>query len=103
MSLTEDPGRRDVVAARLRDTGRQVIDLSEAQIVQYAGNAIQLSGSAGRILCMSTTARNSLTQARISLIERSAPIVALDISTIERAGGSVRCTIAGLHLSPRTE
>jgi hypothetical protein len=28
-------------------------------------------------------------------------LLPIDIPTIERAGGSVRCTIAGVHLSPR--
>ncbi|MFJ7005624.1 MULTISPECIES: arginine deiminase-related protein [Pseudomonas] len=34
-------------------------------------------------------------------IERSARLVPLDVATIEMAGGSVRCMIAGIHLSPR--
>nr|WP_284231958.1 arginine deiminase-related protein [Arenivirga flava] len=34
-------------------------------------------------------------------IERSTPIVAVPVPTIELAGGSVRCMIAGVHLDPR--
>lgn len=102
LSLITDAARRDEIANRLRDTGREVIDLSEEQIARFAGNALELRGESGRILVMSTTARESLSQQQIDLIETSTPIVALDIPTIERAGGSVRCTIAGLHLTRRT-
>lgn len=36
-----------------------------------------------------------------AVIEASARIVAIDIPTIELAGGSVRCMLAGIHLSAR--
>ena len=35
------------------------------------------------------------------MIEESCEIVSVDIPTIELAGGSVRCMIAGVHLDPR--
>jgi hypothetical protein len=35
------------------------------------------------------------------LIERSAQLVPLSVPTIELAGGSVRCMLAGIHLSRR--
>ncbi len=35
------------------------------------------------------------------MIEGSATLLPLPIPTIERAGGSVRCMIAGVHLTPR--
>ena len=34
-------------------------------------------------------------------IERSVRLVPLSVPTVEMAGGSVRCMIAGIHLSPR--
>ena len=34
-------------------------------------------------------------------IEKSSELVPLDVNTIEQAGGSVRCMLAGIHLSPR--
>jgi len=44
----------------------------------FAGNAIELSGQGGRL-------------------------VPLAVPTVEMAGGSVRCMIAGVHLSPRQQ
>ncbi|WP_309616405.1 arginine deiminase-related protein [Salinibacterium sp.] len=35
------------------------------------------------------------------MIERSCRILAVEIPTIELAGGSVRCMIAGIHLDRR--
>jgi len=42
-----------------------------------------------------------LTPAQRAVIERSARIVPLAVPTIEQAGGSVRCMIAGIHLASR--
>ena len=82
-------------------SGREVIVLSPAQIAEFAGNAIELSGRDGRLLAMSSRAVASLTAAQIAVIERSARIVSLAVPTIEMAGGSVRCMMAGVHLARR--
>ncbi len=101
LSMITDPTRRDVVVQRLQDTGRDVIDLSEAQIGAFAGNAIELTGTAGRVLVLSRTAYDSLTPAQRDIISASAALVPITVPTIEHAGGSARCMIAGVHLTPR--
>lgn len=93
--------RAEEVRMRLVESGRDVIDLTNEQINDFAGNAIELSGRDGRILALSQRAYNSLTQNQRCQIERSARLVPLSVPTIEMAGGSVRCMIAGIHLSPR--
>lgn len=93
--------RAEEVRMRLVESGREVIDLTNHQISEFAGNAIELSGRDGRILALSRRAFNSLTKNQLQRIERSAKIVPLDVPTVEMAGGSVRCMIAGIHLSPR--
>ena len=50
---------------------------------------------------MSARARASLRPEQVAAIEESCDLVAVDIPTIELAGGSVRCMIAGVHLDPR--
>jgi hypothetical protein len=100
ISLT-DPRRAAEVVARLRESGREVIDLSATQIAEFAANAIELSGRDGRILALSQRACESLTAQQKRRIERSARLLPLAVPTIEMAGGSVRCMIAGIHLSPR--
>lgn len=89
------------VVRRLEQSGRDVIALDRGQIARFAGNAIELQGREGRILALSRTAYAALTAEQITRIEASVRVVALDIPTIEMAGGSVRCTLAGIHLAPR--
>ncbi|MDW4547890.1 arginine deiminase-related protein [Defluviimonas sp. D31] len=101
LDMITNPERRETVAQRLAEAGRTVIPLMAAQIGEFAGNAIELTGAQGRILALSTRAAAALDAAQRAEIERSARLVPLDVPTIELAGGSVRCMIAGIHLSAR--
>ncbi len=96
-----EPKRRAEVADRLADSGRTVIDLSFDQVAEFAGNTIELTGARGRVLALSTRAAAALTPAQRAIIEDSATLLPLSVPTIELAGGSVRCMIAGVHLTPR--
>ncbi len=100
LSMITSEERRATVVSRLEQTGRRVIDLSVDQIAQFAGNAIELTGER-RVLCLSQTALDSLTPAQISIIESSADVLPISVPTIELAGGSARCMIAGIHLNKR--
>ncbi|MDP4488224.1 arginine deiminase-related protein [Pseudoalteromonas piscicida] len=86
---------------RFTQSGHTLIALSYQQIQHFCGNAIELQGSMGRVLALSTTAYQALLPEQIAVIEKSAKLVAIDIPTIEAAGGSVRCMIAGVHLNNR--
>jgi hypothetical protein len=101
LDMMTDPARRQEVVTRLERSGRTIIELSNDQIAQFAGNAFELQGKDGRILALSTTALASLDRKQITTIEESVIPVALDIPTIEKSGGSVRCTLAGIHLTSR--
>ncbi|KUJ85803.1 amidinotransferase [Ruegeria marisrubri] len=101
LDMITDPERRATVCARLKETGREVIDLTHAQIGEFAGNAIELSGRDGLILALSSRALAALTPDQIAVIERSATPLPISVPTIETAGGSVRCMIAGIQLSRR--
>lgn len=93
--------RREEVLERLAAPGRVVIELDPAQIRDFAGNAIELQGSAGRILALSARAHAALRPEQLAVIERSCAVLPVDVSTIELAGGSVRCMLGGVHLDPR--
>lgn len=101
LAAISDDARRAEVAGRLADSGREVVDLSFAQVADYAGNALELTASDGRVLALSARAAAALTPAQRAVVERSARLLPLAIPTIERAGGSVRCMLAGVHLTPR--
>lgn len=99
--IMTSPLRAAEIRDRLEETGRAVIALTVAQIEKFAGNTIELTAPTGRILALSSTAYRALTPDQLEIIGRSATAVPLDVPTIEMAGGSVRCMIAGIHLSPR--
>lgn len=99
--MITDAARRAEVLARLGEPGRDVITLSPAQIAAFAGNAMELSTPGGLILALSQRALEALTDAQITTLERSLRLVPLTIPTLETAGGSVRCMLAGLHLARR--
>lgn len=101
LDMISDTDRRKEIVTRLEITGRTVVALTESQIEKFAGNAIELQASQRRILALSQTACDALTDVQKRTIRRSVDIVPLDIPTIEKAGGSVRCTIAGIHLTRR--
>ena len=96
-----DPARRQEVRTRLEETGRRVVPLSLAQIADFAGNALELQGKQGRFLAISARAVRSLTVVQRREIESVTPLLPLEIPTIELAGGSARCMLAGIHLAPR--
>jgi hypothetical protein len=100
LEMITDPARRAEVKQRLEETGRTVIDLTPEQIAGFTGNALELKGRK-RLLALSARAAEVLRPDQIALIEQSATLLPLNIPTIETAGGSVRCMLAGIHLSPR--
>lgn len=96
-----DRARAQEVRQRLEETGREVLPITQQQVADFAGNAIELSTPQGRVLALSARAAASLTEAQRRVIESSARLLPLDVPTIELAGGSVRCMLAGVHLAPR--
>jgi hypothetical protein len=100
-ALIPDPDRRAQVQTRLAETGRVLIELSAYQITEFCGNAMELQTPTGPVVALSSRALAALHPAQIETIERSARLLPLHIPTIELAGGSVRCMLAGVHLSVR--
>ena len=106
LELIADPHRREEVRERLTVNGRRVVELTEEQVREFAGNAVELCGRTpeGRrryVMAMSSRARRSLRADQVAVIEESCEIIDVAIPTIELAGGSVRCMIAGVHLDRR--
>lgn len=103
LDMLNDGDRRDEIVRRFESSGREVIALSREQIADFAGNAIELQGARSRLLALSERAAQALRDDQIDVIERSTPLLPLRVPTIELAGGSVRCMMAGIHLSPRQD
>jgi len=96
-----DPAERARVGARLAASGRTIVRLDPGQIAEFSGNGMELEGLNGRrIFALSTRAAAALRPDQRAMIERFAHVFTISIPTIERSGGSVRCTLAGIHLPP---
>ncbi|MEM1174783.1 MAG: arginine deiminase-related protein [Pseudomonadota bacterium] len=91
---------REAVVSSLRNTGHEIIDISQAQLLAMAGNMLALRSVSGeRLLAMSSQARASLTDDQRRRLEAHANLVSAPIISIEdSAGGSVRCMLAEIHL-----
>ena len=99
--MITDPQRRREVCERLQESGRELVALSDAQIAEFAGNALELQGKNGRLLALSAHALRALSLDQTATLDRHVQLLPLDVPTIELAGGSVRCMLAGIHLRSR--
>ncbi len=90
---------REQVAQKLAE-GREVIELNEAQVNEFAGNGFEMRNAYGEpVLAMSERAYKSLTKDQIVRLARyyGNRIVHVDFAAIEQGGGSVRCALAALR------
>jgi len=96
----DDKKERKNVINHLKEDGREIIDITEEQVNNFAGNMLQVYGNGyQRFLIMSQAAYNSLTSDQISRIEKHTKIVASSLSVIEACGGgSARCMMAEVFL-----
>ncbi len=93
---------RDAVYSMLRARGREIIEISPAQMLEFAGNLLELAPAGTNVIALSTTAWRSLDAGQRRALERYGRILAADIPVIERCGGGgVRCMLAEIHLPPR--
>ena len=93
-----DEAERGGVQNLLEASGKELIELTPAQIAEFAGNAIELHNDREKLLVLSARAAAALTPAQRGALEKYARLVPLSLPTIELAGGSARCMIAMIHL-----
>ncbi|MFT4938994.1 MAG: hypothetical protein ACI88A_002026 [Paraglaciecola sp.] len=101
LDMIHEQKRRDEIIKRIAESGRKLISLSQQQIGEFCGNAIELQCKNEPILALSTRAYAALNATQLTVLEESVRLLPLDVSAIESAGGSVRCMLAGIHLSAR--
>lgn len=91
---------RQKVIDELKTNKKEIVYISEEQVENFLGNAIELKNKDGvSILVMSSTAYNILTEKQKNIIEKYSVILPVDVKTIEKyGGGSARCMIAELFI-----
>ncbi|MDZ7577128.1 MAG: arginine deiminase-related protein [Candidatus Nanopelagicales bacterium] len=96
LSAIDDSDERKMVADELNDSGKQILDVSEREIDNFAGNEIELEGTGGkRYTVMTHSTFKVLTAQQKAEIKKSSEILVGDVETIEEyGGGSVRCMIS---------
>jgi hypothetical protein len=94
---------REAVFNKLRAAGHDIVDISLRQMLNFAGNVLELAPTAGgHVIALSTTAWRSLEMTQRRILESHAEVVPVSIPTIERVGGGgVRCMLAEIHLPRR--
>ena len=100
LDTIDDKKERKNVVSHLKQTGKQVITITEQQMNHFAGNMLQLKGKDDELyLVMSKAAHDSLTGTQIAEIEAHCPILSSSLETIETCGGgSARCMMAEVFL-----
>lgn len=100
LDCIDDETERNNVIETIKNSGKEIIEISEAQMQQFAGNMLQVQNQKGeKFLVMSQTAYQSLNAEQISNIEKYCDIIYSDLNTIEvNGGGSARCMLAEVFL-----
>ena len=103
LDTIDDKIKKKEVVKHIKETGKEIITITEAQMHQFAGNMLQVQGADSKYLVMSAKAHNSLNDDQIKAIEKYCPILSSDLETIETCGGgSARCMMAEVFL-PKTK
>jgi hypothetical protein len=96
---------RACVAGRLKESGRDVVPITHAEMNAFAGNVLEVGSwdehlGDFRILVMSRTARRALAPDRLARLSAGVgSLLAVPVDVIERhGGGSVRCMLAEVFL-----
>jgi hypothetical protein len=100
LSCIDDKKERKNVIKHLKEDGKTIIDISEDQVNNFAGNMLQVRGSNDECyLIMSQSAFDSLKEDQVKTIEQHTKILSSSLNTIEFCGGgSARCMMAEVFL-----
>jgi hypothetical protein len=87
---------RVLVLESIRNSGKEVLDISMHQLKNFAGNMLALKNREEEpLLVLSATAKESLNQNQLNFLSERIRLVVLPIETIETiGGGSARCMLA---------
>jgi len=103
LASIDDKKERKNLLKHLHEDGKKIIEISEDQVNNFAGNMLQLQGTDNRsYLVMSQSALDSLRPSQVQMLEEHATLLSSPLDTIEACGGgSARCMMAEVFL-PKT-
>lgn len=105
LECIDDEMEQADVRIELKKLGKEIIEITEKQVNNFAGNMMQVHNKKGeRFTVMSEAAYESLTKDQIDKIEKHGGIIKSPIPTIEKlGGGSVRCMMAEVFLPKKAK
>ena len=101
LDTIDDKSEKKLIVQQLKETGKEIIKITEVQMHHFAGNMLQVKGKDRdkKYMVMSLAAHKSLRPDQISAIEKHCEIVSSNLETIETCGGgSARCMMAEVFL-----
>ncbi|GAA4089926.1 citrulline utilization hydrolase CtlX [Mucilaginibacter panaciglaebae] len=100
-----DKTEKDSVILSLKNSGKQVINISFDQVSSFAGNMLEIKNKNGEtLIVMSKNAFDALNYEQKAILSSFGKLIYADINTIEtNGGGSARCMIAEVYLPPNTD
>ena len=100
LNSIDDKKERKNVIKHLKENNKEIIDITEKQVHNFAGNMLQVKGKNDELfLVMSQAAYDCLTISQIKKIENHCKIISSSLNTIEACGGgSARCMMAEVFL-----
>ncbi|GAA4268042.1 citrulline utilization hydrolase CtlX [Hyunsoonleella aestuarii] len=96
----DDKKERKNVIKHLKEDGKEIVAINEAQVNNFAGNMLQVKGKNNELyLIMSQAAHDSLNENQIKTLRKHSNILTSSLDTIEACGGgSARCMMAEVFL-----
>ena len=100
LASIDDKKERKSVIKNLKEDGKEIIDITEKQVNNFAGNMLQVKGKDDkRYLIMSQAAYDSLLPSQIKTLVKHTDILSSSLYVIEACGGgSARCMMAEVFL-----
>ncbi|MBT8274148.1 MAG: amidinotransferase [Bacteroidia bacterium] len=100
LACIDDKKERKTVIKNLKEDKKEIIEISEQQVANFAGNMLQVRAKDDTLFTvMSEAAYNSLTADQIKRIKNHSDILYGSLNTIETCGGgSARCMMAEVFL-----
>ena len=104
LETIHDDAEREAVVKAIKDSGKDILEITKEQKIQFAGNMLLVKGAMDQLfLVMSGSAYRALTPEQVARIELDHTIIYSDLPTIETlGGGSARCMLAEIYLPQKS-
>lgn len=98
LESVENPVEQIMLRESLQNSGHELVEITQQQVLQFAGNCFEALNERGeKLLLMSGSALNAFSDEQKIVLEKHTRIVSYDIPVIEQTGGgSLRCMLTGV-------